>query len=127
MGKLVTFRLKYHQVRLKSAIYTPSQDDEHSRHFYTGVPKSFTKPLIFLPIFRSFTRYFFHLVKTSVNVGTWYWFQSVLQIVKISWNDFNLYFILVFFFIASCSKKNHFFIKNKLWQKLRNQENRMNE
>ena len=54
----VTFRLKYPQVRLKSAIYTPSQDDEHSRHFYREVSKGFTKPLIFLPIFRSFTRYF---------------------------------------------------------------------
>ena len=69
MGKLVTFRLKYPQVRLKSAIYTPSQDDEHSRHFYTEVSKGFTKPLIFLPIFRSFTRYFFSLNKDIRECG----------------------------------------------------------
>ena len=48
----MTFRLKYHQVKLKSAIYAPSQDEEHSRHFYTGVTPGFTKPLLFLPIFR---------------------------------------------------------------------------
>ena len=84
MGKLVTFRLKYPQVRLKSAIYTPSQDDEHSRHFYTEVSKGFTKPLIFLRFLDHLHAIFFHLIKTSVNVGTSYCFQSLLEIVKIS-------------------------------------------
>lgn len=51
------------------------------------------------------------------------WFQSLLQIVKISWNDFNLHFIAGFFY-SQLFQKNHFFIKNKLWQKLRNQENK---
>ena len=54
MGKLVTSPL----VRPKSAIYTPSQDDE----LYTGVPQSLYQAFTFLVVVDHVHAIFFYLI-----------------------------------------------------------------